>query len=390
MISFENTAISFKGKSTKDLRRAYWLFKIIGNNAVVKIGKWVTNTALMLNLPINGIIKKTIFKQFCGGETIKECDRTINQLAEYGIGTILDYSVEGKTSQKDIDSTVKEIIATIEHAKGNASIPFAVFKITGIARYEILVLSNEGLGKLNNAELQEYEGMKNRVDQICKAAFEADVPVFIDAEETWIQDSIDHIVTEMMEKYNKEKAIIFNSIQMYRVGRLTFLKNRIQIAKSSNYFLGTKLIRGAYMEKERRRAEEFGYPSPIQPTKGDTDRDFNTALELIIDNIEHMSLCAGTHNEYSSTYLTELMAKKGLEKDDKRVYFGQLLGMSDHISYNLAFNHYKVAKYVPYGPVKEVLPYLLRRADENTSARGQSSRELSLITKERNRRRNKK
>jgi len=386
MISFDNTEIAFKSKSDKDLRKAYWLFKIVGNPSMVKMGKAMTNFSLKAKLPIKGIIKNTIFHQFCGGETIPDCANTIKQLGDFGIGTILDYSIEGKTSEDDFDATVKEIVATIQEAKNSKHIPFGVFKVTGISRFEILEKANPENANLSDSEQKELQAVINRVDIICKAGFDAGIPVFIDAEETWIQDTIDRICIQMMKKYNLEKAIVYNTAQMYRHDRLAFLEKEIKEAREGNYFYGIKLVRGAYMEKERERAAQKGYPSPIQPTKDASDRDFNKALELIIDNIDVISLCAGTHNEDSSNYLADLITKKGLAKDDSRIYFAQLLGMSDHISYNLAFNNYRVAKYVPFGPIEEVMPYLLRRADENTSVAGQTSRELRLIMSERNRR----
>jgi proline dehydrogenase len=386
MISFDNTEIAFKSKSDKDLKKAYWLFKIVGNPSMVKMGKTMTNFSLKAKLPIKGIIKNTIFHQFCGGETISDCANTIKQLGDFGIGTILDYSIEGKTSEEDFDATVKEIVATIEEAKNSKHIPFGVFKVTGISRFDILEKANPSDAKLTESEQKELAAVINRVDIICKAGFEAGIPVFIDAEETWIQDTIDRICVQMMKKYNLEKAIVYNTAQMYRHDRLEFLKKEIKDAREGNYFYGIKLVRGAYMEKERDRAAQKGYPSPIQPTKEASDTDFNKALELIIDNIDVISLCAGTHNEDSSNYLADLITKKGLANDDSRIYFAQLLGMSDHISYNLAFNKYRVAKYVPFGPIEEVMPYLLRRADENTSVAGQTSRELRLIMSERNRR----
>lgn len=386
MISFDNTEIAFKSKSDKDLKKAYWLFKIVGNPSMVKMGKTMTNFSLKAKLPIKGIIKNTIFHQFCGGETIPDCANTIKQLGDFGIGTILDYSIEGKTSEEDFDATVKEIVATIQEAKNSKHIPFGVFKVTGISRFEILEKANPENANLSDSEQKELQAVINRVDIICKAGFDAGIPVFIDAEETWIQDTIDLICVQMMKKYNLEKAIVYNTAQMYRHDRLTFLEKEIKEAREGNYFYGIKLVRGAYMEKERERAAQKGYPSPIQPTKEASDIDFNKALELIIDNIDVISLCAGTHNEESSNYLADLITKKGLAKDDSRIYFAQLLGMSDHISYNLAFNNYRVAKYVPFGPIEEVMPYLLRRADENTSVAGQTSRELRLIMSERNRR----
>ena len=386
MMSFENTEIAFKSKSDNDLKRAYWLFKVVANPKLVHFGKIATNVALKLHLPIDGFIKKTIFKQFCGGETINECKATTKNLGDFGIGTILDYSVEGKTSEEDFDATVKEIIATIEAGKNDDKIPFAVFKVTGIARFGILEKANGGFDKLSDLEQKELDEVIDRINKICLKAFESQQPVFIDAEETWIQDTIDTIATQMMQKYNKEKAIVFNTAQMYRHDRLAYLKKEIEGAKRGAYYYGIKLVRGAYMEKERERAQQKNYPSPIQPDKASSDRDFDLALDLLTNNIDIISLCAGTHNEKSSLYLAELMEKKNIQKNDSHIFFAQLLGMSDHISYNLAHNNYKVAKYVPYGPIKEVLPYLLRRADENTSVAGQTGRELGLIMKEKNRR----
>jgi len=386
MISFDNTEIAFKSKTNKDLNRAYWLFKIIGNPSFVKIGKNATNFALNVGLPIKGIIKSTIFQQFCGGETIEECEKTINNLGSFGIGTILDYSVEGKTSSEAFEHTTLEIIDTIQRAKSSKYIPFAVFKVTGIAEFDILEKGNKSENDLNEADKKKWDAIIERVDRICQASFEANVPLFIDAEETWIQDAIDRIVLMMMRKYNQTEAIIYNTLQMYRHDRIVFLSDAINTAKSEKIHYGIKLVRGAYMEKERARAKAKGYSSPIQADKASCDNDFNKALEIIIENIDCLALCAGTHNESSSLYLTELMNKKGLAENDKRIYFAQLLGMSDHISYNLSNALYNVAKYVPYGPVKEVMPYLLRRADENTSVAGQTGRELSLITKEKERR----
>lgn len=386
MISFDNTAIAFQSKSNKDLQKAYWLFRIVGNPSLVKIGKNVTNMALNLGLPIKGLIRKTIFNQFCGGESIEHCALTIATLQKYGIGTILDYSVEGKTSNEDFDATVQEIKRTIDRAANDPSIPFAVFKVTGIARFGILERANDSETQLNETEREELAAVCERIDQICQHAHQNNVPVFIDAEETWIQDVIDRISMQMMEKYNAEKAIVYNTLQMYRHDRLEFLRKSIIEAKDKEICLGIKLVRGAYMEKERERSLKMGYPSPIQADKESSDNDFNEALKVMIENISYVAFCAGTHNESSSLLLTELMAKQQIESNDKRIYFAQLLGMSDHISYNLSYHGYNVAKYVPYGPIKEVMPYLLRRAYENTSVAGQTSRELSLIIKEKERR----
>lgn len=388
MVEFENTKIAFDGKSSKDLRRAYWLFKIVANPNAVKFGKLMTNFALKIHLPINWAIKPTIFRQFCGGESIQESLKTCSTLAEHGIQTILDYSIEGKTKEEDFDTTVREIIATIHEAKNNRNIPFAVFKITGICQFDVLEKTNDSDFNLDENTKQSYEKLKSRVENICNEAHKSSVPIFIDAEESWIQNSIDRIVREMSLNFNKDKAIVFNTIQLYRHDRLAFLKSQIKDAQENNYHLGIKLVRGAYMEKERERAKENGYASPIHATKSASDEDFNQALKLVVDNIENVSFCAGTHNENSSRFLTELLNECHLENNDPRVLFAQLLGMSDHISYNLAHANYNVAKYVPYGPIKEVLPYLIRRAEENTSVAGQTTRELSLIDKERKRRKN--
>lgn len=386
MISFENTKVAFAGKSDKDLKRAYWLFKLVGSPFLVKFGKWATNVALKLRLPIDGIIKKTIFRQFCGGVSIKDSLETSNHLAENNVKTILDYSIEGKTSEVDFDKTVEEIIETIHQGANNSNIPFAVFKITGITRFKVLELANNGIDNLSPEQLEDYNKMVARVDQICKAAFDAKQPVFIDAEESWIQDTIDDVAYQMSVKYNSESAVVYNTVQLYRHDRLEFLKNEIIRARNEGWKLGVKIVRGAYMEKERDRAEDKGYPSPIQPNKEATDKDYNEAIKVCVDHIDIVSFCAGTHNEESSILLAQLIHSKGIHHDTPNIFFAQLLGMSDHISFNLANDGYMVAKYVPYGPIKEVLPYLIRRAEENTSVAGQTGRELTLITKERARR----
>ena len=386
MISFDNTEVAFSSKSKSDLRRAYWLFRIIASPAIVKFGKGATNIALKLRLPISAPIKATIFRQFCGGETIAECDRTIADLGKFGIGTILDYSVEGKTSDEDFDQTVDIIIQTIHRAANDPHIPFAVFKVTGIGRHDLIEKASTSGYTPTPEEQEEIDVIVSRIDLICKAAHKAGTSVFIDAEESWIQDAIDQWTFDMMLKYNKEQCIVFNTLQMYRHNRLAFLNECISLAKENKVKYGIKLVRGAYMEKERARAIEKGYPSPIQATKADTDKDFNAALKVILDNRSIFSLCAGTHNEDSSILLMNLMQEAQIDPQNEQFYFAQLLGMSDHISYNVAHAKYHVAKYVPFGPVKEVLPYLLRRADENTSVAGQTGRELSLIMKELDRR----
>lgn len=383
MISFDNTENAFKGKTNADLNRSYWLFKLISNPSLVKLG--ASTAPLALSMGFKGLFKKTIFRQFVGGETINDCDRTIAELGRFHIGTILDYSVEGKESESDFDACCRETIATIHKAKGNEHIPFCVFKVTGLARFALLEKVSAGTA-LSAEETKEYTRVKQRVQQICEEAQRADQPIFIDAEESWIQPAIDDLADENMQRFNQQKAIVYNTFQLYRKDRLDFLKATIARARAGNYHAGAKLVRGAYMEKERKRAAEQNYPSPIQDTKEHSDRDYNLALEECLKNIAIMGLCAGTHNEQSSLYLVQLMKNHSIADNDPRVYFSQLLGMSDHISYNLALAGYNVAKYVPYGPIREVMPYLIRRAQENTSVKGQTGRELGLIIKEKARR----
>lgn len=383
MISFDNTENAFKSKSDSELNRAYWLFKLISSPALVNLG--AAFGPLALNLGFKGLIKRTAFKQFVGGESIQDCAQTVSALGQYNIGTILDYSVEGKESEADFEHCLEETIATIHMARQNKHIPFCVFKVTGLARFALLEKVSASQN-LNEAEKQEWNRVKDRVRKICQTAAENHQPVFIDAEESWIQAAIDAMADENMEVCNQSEVIVYNTFQLYRHDRFEFLKTSIQRGKSKGYKVGAKLVRGAYMEKERERAMKQNYPSPIQSTKAESDKDYNQALKLCMDHIDMMGLCAGTHNEESSLNLVKLMEEKGLAKEDKRIYFSQLLGMSDHISFNLSLNGYNVVKYVPYGPVKEVLPYLIRRAQENTSVKGQTGRELRLIIQEKKRR----
>jgi proline dehydrogenase len=383
MISFNNTENAFRGKSNSDLNRSYWLFKIIGSPPMVKLG--ATLGPLALYLGFRGLIKRTIFRQFVGGENINDCSEAIARLAKYNIGTILDYSVEGKESEADFEHCLQETLQTISKAKGDDNIPFCVFKVTGLARLAILEKVSAG-EKLSTLEHEEWQRVKKRVSTICASAMENSQPIFIDAEESWIQAAIDELADENMQARNREKTIVYNTFQLYRNDRLNFLKKSIAHAKTNGYYLGAKLVRGAYMEKERERAKKLNYPSPVHNSKEETDHDYDAAVLLCVENIDMVSLCAGTHNEESSMKLVNLMKDKNISPSDHRIYFSQLLGMSDHISYNLSLNGYNVAKYVPYGPVKEVLPYLIRRAQENTSVKGQTGRELNLIMKEKSRR----
>ena len=384
-LDFNDTEIAFKRKTDDELENAYKLFKLIDNPVVAKIGPPITALAISLNLPITNLIKKTIFKQFCGGETIEECENTIQNLAEGRVGTILDYSVEGAQDEAVYSRTAAEIIKTIQRADNDDKIPLTVFKLSGLARFDLLKKISDG-ASLNDAEQTEYFKVKGRVNNICKTAFDLDVPVMIDAEESWIQSAIDNLALETMRLYNLEKAIVYNTYQFYRKDKLASLKDHFLQSETHGFILGAKLVRGAYMEKERNRAEALNSTSPIHNSKAQTDHDFNEALKFCIRRIKYIAIVAGTHNEESCRLLVDLMKQGNIPANHLHVYFSQLLGMSDNLSFNLANAGYNVAKYVPYGPVKAVLPYLLRRAEENSAIAGQMGRELSLIVKERKRR----
>ncbi|OQX97926.1 MAG: proline dehydrogenase [Bacteroidetes bacterium 4572_128] len=385
MISLENTEVAFKSRSNAALNKAYYLFKVMANNNFVKLGNVGINTALKLHFPISWAVKPTIYKHFVGGETIEECQDAVRDLEKFNVKAILDFSMEGTEDQKIMEEVLKETLLTIENAAKDKNIPFAVFKPTAFATHQILEKASSKK-VLNEKENEEFENFKRRIKTLCERAYQLSVPLMIDAEDTYYQTVIDELITEMSEKYNKKKAIIFNTLQMYRWDRVDFLKKAYKNALEKNYYLGIKFVRGAYMEKERERAQKMGYPSPIQENKENTDRDYNFALKFSIEHIDRISIFSGSHNEYSNIYLTELMEKHKIARNDERIYFSQLYGMSDNISFNLADENYNVAKYVPYGFVKNVMPYLLRRAEENTSVAGQTTRELDFIRKEKKRR----
>lgn len=387
-ISFENLEVAFAPKSNGELRKMYYIFATMNSNLAVSLGIKLADLAFSLKLPINGIMKSTMFGHFCGGESIEDCQKTVNKLAEFGVKTILDYSVEGKGDEASFEATKKEILRTIERSAGDDNIPFAVFKVTGLGDYGIMTKLQESK-TLSDQERADFERLEKRVDELCAAAHQVGTKVLIDAEDSWYQDIVDGLVYKAMEKYNTKTCVVYNTYQMYRHDMLQRLKDAHRAAQEKGYFLGAKLVRGAYMEKERERAAKKGYQSPIQPDKGSTDRDYNAALKYCMENIDSIALVSGSHNEDSNLMLTELIAAKGLDEKDDRVYFAQLYGMSDNISFNLADAGYNVVKYVPYGPVEKVMPYLSRRAEENTSVAGQSSREFDLIKKEMNRRKGK-
>jgi len=382
---FDNTQVAFSLKSDTELERAYFLFKLIASQPLVKIGTAVTNFALKAHLPVEGLIRSTVFDHFCGGVNEVDCLKVVDNMFTKGVSSVLDYSVEGKEEEAQFDAALEMTLKTIEFAKEREAIPFAVFKPTGFGRIDLYEKVGEKAG-LNEAEQQEWNRVMARFDLACKTAYEKDVLLLIDAEESWMQDAADAIVTDMMRKYNKEKAIVFNTLQMYRWDRLDYLKNLHEQATSEGFYIGMKLVRGAYMEKENERAAARGLKSPICISKEATDINYNAAVLYMVEHIDKMAVFAGTHNEESSYSLMQLMTEKGIAKNDKRIFFGQLLGMSDNISFNLAENGYNVAKYLPFGPVRDVMPYLIRRAEENTSVAGQTSRELMLIKKEKERR----
>lgn len=386
-IHFDDTKVAFSYKSDRELKRANFIFTLVNHPTISRVATGVAKAALSLRLPVKGLIRSTVFQHFCGGETIEQSERTTQTLNKFHVGTILDYSAEGEQSEEGFDSATEETLRTIEKAKGNSAIPFCVFKVTGLADFDLLekVQSKE---PLSTSEQEAFDRVRVRVDKICSRCHEYTVPVLVDAEDSWIQNPIDELAYAMMQKYNKQRAIVFNTFQMYRADMYANLKEALNDAVKQNYFLGVKMVRGAYMEKEADRAEKMGYTNPIHPTKQATDDAFNKGLSFCIQNKQHISLMCGSHNEYSNRYLTVLMQKHEMKNDDTRVWFAQLLGMSDNISFNLANAGYNVAKYVPYGPVELVMPYLIRRAEENTSVAGQSSRELTLVRKELARRKN--
>lgn len=384
-LSFEDTETAFRSKSNNDLNKAYWLFKILESNFLTRIGPPITTFALNTGLPVTGIIRNTIFNHFCGGETIEGCIPAVQRLANQKVGTILDYSVEGEDTEDAFEETCSEILRTIAHAQSDPNISFSVFKPTGLGRFGLFEKINANKS-LTQEETLEYHRVKQRVDRICEACHRQGVRVLIDAEHSWIQDAIDDLAREMMQRYNREAPVVYNTYQLYRHDKLASLQADYYLAETAGFFLGAKLVRGAYMEIERERAREYGYPSPIQPNREATDRDYNAAIQFCLDHLERIGVMAGTHNEESSGLLAEEMDRRQLSHDHPHIHFAQLLGMSDNLSFNLAEAGYNVAKYMPYGPVKAVMPYLFRRAQENTSVAGQTGRELSLIAKEKKRR----
>ena len=382
---FDNTKVAFSLKNDNELNRAYFLFKMIANPTLVKVGTSLTNFALALHLPVTNIIRATVFDHFCGGVTEKDCLKVVDKMFTKNVASVLDYSVEGKEDEAQFDAALKMILKTIDFAAENEAIAFAVFKPTGFGRIDLY--EKVGLKvDLSEDEKLEWNRVVGRFDAVCKAAHQKDVCLLVDGEETWMQDAADDLVELMMRKYNTNKALIFNTLQMYRWDRMDYLKNLHKRAIEAGFYIGMKVVRGAYMEKEQQRAIEKGYKNPICDGKIATDKNYNDALLYMVEHLQTMAIYAGTHNEESAYMLMNLMQSNAISKNDNRIWFGQLYGMSDNMSYNLAVNDYKVSKYLPFGPVRDVMPYLIRRANENTSVAGQTNRELNLIATERKRR----
>ena len=385
METFGDTAVAFGYKSNFELRRAYFLFKSLQNSFLFKAAKNVVSFCFRFRLPVSWIVKPTVFRQFCGGTSIDECLPIASSLQKFNVKAILDFSAEDGSNDTAVNHTMKETLRSIDIAATHPNIAFAVFKPTAFCSDEVLEKMSSG-NKVEPKVLKAAEVFRSRVDMLCLRAYEKGVPIMIDAEDYAFQPFVDLVVDEMMEKYNIKRAIVYNTLQMYRTDRLEFLAKSLEKAKHKGYFLGMKLVRGAYMERERERAERMGYASPIWPDKQSTDKAYDEAQKFCVENIDRISLFSGTHNENSCAYLMKLMKEKNLPNNYSGIYFSQLYGMSDHISFALARDNYNVAKYIPYGPVRKVLPYLIRRAEENSSVAGQTDRELQLICSELNRR----
>lgn len=382
---FNDTKTAFKLKSNSELDRALFLFSMINRPSLVKAGTALTKLSLKLHLPVEALIKKTIFGQFCGGVTEEDCKPVTNEMFSENLRSILDYSVEGKKTEEEFDAAMEKKISLIKYANQSEEIPFAMFKPTGIGRLEIWEKVSERLN-LNSSEQEEWDHIKSRVEKLCSTAFNLKVKLYADGEETWMQTAADELMEVMMEKYNKEEVYIFNTLQCYRWDRLDYLKNLHERAKKTGFKVGAKIVRGAYMEKENARAKKLGYHTPICESKEATDVNFNSVMSYCLAHLESISVFIGTHNEVSSYLALQIMEDKNIALNDSRIWFGQLYGMSDHISFNLAKKGYNAIKLVPFGPVRDVVPYLLRRAQENTSVKGQTGRELSLLREEKKRR----
>jgi len=401
-VSFDNTANAFAYKNDQQLKKAQFLFSSMGYNWLVQLGTRLTPWAIKAGLPVKGLIRDTLFEQFVGGETLQETAKVADKLEEFHVQVILDYGVEGGDYGEDEkDHACEEFIKVIEYAATQANIPFMSVKVTGLARFALLekmdglMRQAEGtlikryektVEQLSTTEKTEWQLVCNRMEKVCSTAAAKKVAVLIDAEETWIQDPVDALTMLMMYQQNKTTAIVYNTAQLYRHDRYQFIHDCFEAAEQRNFILGIKIVRGAYMEKERKRAQELGYPSPIQPDKESCDRDYNNAVEFCLHHVDRIATIIATHNENSNQLGAQLLHSKGLPHHHSHVHFSQLYGMSDHITFNLAKEGYSVSKYLPFGPIEDVVPYLMRRAQENSSMSGQTGRELALIKKEMKRR----
>lgn len=407
MISFDNTEQAFVYKTDAGLKRANFLFSIIGNKLLLKLGLSTIPSAVKWKIPFTRpLVKSTIFEQFVGGETMQECIPLVNRLAKYNVQVILDYAVEGGDYGEDAyNAATGQFIEVVNFAATQPNIPFMSIKVTGLARSGLLQKLNTamqaGTGTLMTRykaavsalvkdEQAEWDNVVNRLRKISLTARDKRVGVLIDAEESWIHDPVDAITLLMMDELNKEEAVVYNTYQMYRHDRLKFLEENYEAAKARGFILGAKLVRGAYMEKERARAAEKGYPSPIQPDKESCDRDYDAGVRFCIDHLDDVSLILASHNEHSNMAAAKLMQERNIPHNHKHIHFSQLYGMSDQITFNLAPEKFNVSKYLPFGPIADVVPYLMRRAEENTSVSGQTSRELQLIKTELKRRKKNK
>jgi len=384
----QDTAAAFAYKSDAELSRSHFLFRTMQSNFLVKLGPSMVNLALSLHLPIKGLLKKYLFDQFCGGLNLEDTQKVAKNLEKHGVYTLLDYAIEGESSEEGFNHTEQEFIKIIDFAKNQENNLAIAIKITGIGAFNIL--EKVQAGTANAEELKKFEKIKTRLDNICKKAFESNQSIYIDAEESWIQEVIDLMAEEMMQKYNQNSIIVYTTIQFYRHSRLPYLEKLLKDAQDRNYLVGVKIVRGAYMEKESARAKEKNYTNPIQPNKKATDADFNAAGKFILSHLDKMAVCIGTHNDESCILLANEMIEKNIALNHPHVVFAQLYGMSDNISFNLARLGLRAAKYLPFGPLEKVLPYLFRRANENTSIAGQTGREFKLVEKEHNRRKNSK
>ncbi len=405
-VSFNNTEFAFAYKSDRELKKARFLFRSMGRAWLVKIGTRLTPWAIRSGLPVKGLIRGTLFSQFVGGETLEQTAAVAHTLGRYNVDVILDYGVEGgEEGETGFDHACDEFIRVIRYAATQPNIPFMSIKVTGFARFALLEKLDssvgagsgslmkryaEALASLEKTEQEEWGRVRARFERICVAAAENKIGVLVDAEETWIQDPVDVLSIQMMDEYNRGRVVVYNTVQHYRHDRLAFLKDMLEAARQRDFVLGVKLVRGAYMEKERIRAEAEKYASPIQQDKSSTDRDYNAGVAFCLDHLDHMAAIVATHNEDSNAMAVAGLLERGLAANHPHIHFSQLFGMSDNITFNLARAGCSVSKYLPFGPIADVIPYLMRRAEENSSLSGQTGRELFLIEKELLRRQGKK